>query len=86
MYNSSQFLDAFGNLNREAVRAHFLRVGRLDGLSRGDDVWIDDGKQWVMGRLVRRLPGDVWAVRVRGYSQFSGKTICTVANFGGKCL
>jgi hypothetical protein len=85
MYNQSEFLDAFGNLNHEAVRAHFLRVGKLDGLVKGDEVYIDFFGNWERVKLMRRLPGDVWLAKCLFNAGFISKTTVSVVNFGGKC-
>jgi len=83
MYNQSEFLDAFGNLNHEAVRAHFLRTGKLDGLRKGMCVYIDGGARWERARLIRRLPGDVWTAAPMERGLGAPKTIVMASNFGG---
>ena len=85
MYNQSEFLDASGNLNREAVRAHSLRVGKLEGLKKGDEVYIEFFGRWERVRLIRRLPGDVWLAKCLFDAGFFEKTTVSVANFGGRC-
>ena len=85
MYNQSEFLDASGNLNREAVRAHFLRTGKLDGLKKGDRVWIDDMGRWTTARCIRRIPGDCWLVKLDVQMMGMSKTVLMSSNFGGKC-
>jgi hypothetical protein len=84
MYNQHEFLDASGNLDHEAVRAHFLRAGKLDGLFKGDTVYIDAGQRWELVRLVRRLPGDVWTAKYLERSNSEPKTIVMCSNFGGR--
>jgi hypothetical protein len=84
MYNQSEFLDASGLLNHEAVRAHFLRVGKLEGLKRGDTVYIDGGPRWELARLVRRLPGDVWIAKYLERPSSEPKTIVMCSNYGGR--
>lgn len=86
MYNESDFLDASGRLNHEAVRAYFLRVGKLDGLVKGEDVWIDYMGQWVKARLIRRIPGDCWIAKLHLRMMGMEKTTVTVTNFGGKAV
>ena len=85
MYNQSEFLDASGNLNREAVRAHFLRTKKLEGLQKGDRVWINDMGQWVKARCIRRIPGDCWIVKLDIPMAGMTKTTLTSADYGGKC-
>jgi hypothetical protein len=84
MYNESEFLDASGNLDREAVQAHFLRVGKLDGLSNGDEVWIDDMGSWVRARCIRKIAGGCWIVKLHIQMMGMSKTTLTVNNFGGR--
>lgn len=84
MDNRSEFLDASGNLNHEAVRAHFLRTGKLDGLSKGDVVYVDWYGRWELVRLIRKIPGDCWMAQLLFYHPFCTKTTVSVANFGGK--
>lgn len=86
MYNQSEFLDASGNLKHEAVRAHFLRTGKLDGLKKGDRVWVEDFGFYQRATLTRRLPGDCWLAKLD--IEFMGvKTVTvSVGNFGGKCV
>lgn len=83
MYNQSEFLDASGNLNHEAVRAHFLRTGKLDCLKKGMSVYVDCGPKWERVRLIRRLPGDVWTAQYMERGLGAPKTIVMVSNFGG---
>jgi hypothetical protein len=85
MYNQSEFLDASGNLDREAVRAHFLRTGKLDGLVKGKVVYIDFFGRWEKVKLIRRLPGDVWLAKCLFDAGFFNKTTVSVVNFGGVC-
>jgi hypothetical protein len=85
MHNQSEFLDASGNLNHEAVRAHFLRTGKLDGLVKGDTVYIDFFGRWERVRLIRMLPGGVWLAKCLFDAGFFTKTTVSVVNFGGKC-
>jgi hypothetical protein len=85
MYDQVDFLDASGNLNHEAVRAHFLRVGKLSGLVKGEVVYIDFYGRWEKVKLVRRIPGDCWIARLLFHHPFCTKTTVTVGNFGGKC-
>lgn len=84
MYDNSPFLDASGNLNHEAVRAHFLRTGKLEGLQRGDVVYVEIDGRWRMAELLRRLPGDVWTCDTAGPPGTRFKTIVMCSNFGGK--
>lgn len=84
--NKNEFLDASGNLNHEAVRAHFSRVGKLDGLVKGDDVWVDHLGQWVKARLIRRIPGDCWIAKLHIRMMGMEKTSIMVSNFGGKVV
>jgi len=86
MYNQSEFMDASGNLNHEAVRAHFLRTGKLEGLDIGNYVYIDTGKRWELVRLIRRIPGDVWLAKYVLRASSAPKIIVSVANFGGVYL
>ena len=83
MYDQSDFLDALGNLNHEAVRAHFLRTGKLDGLKKGMCVYVNDGPRWERVRLIRRLPGDVWTAQYMERGLGAPKTIVMVSTFGG---
>lgn len=83
MYNESDYLDASGNLNHEAVRAHFLRAGKLEGLIKGMSVYVDTGDRWELVRLVRRCPGDVWIAKYLQRPNPEPKTIVMVSNFGG---
>ena len=85
MAYNSQFLDASGNLNREAVRAHFLRVGKLDGIKKGDEVWISDMGFWTKAKCVRAVAGGCWIVKLNVSMIGLSKTVLTVENFGGKC-
>ena len=85
MHNELAFFDASGNLNHEAVRAHFLRTGKLEGLSKGMCVYVSEGPRWERVRLRRRLPGDVWLAQYMERGLGAGKTIVAVANFGGVC-
>jgi len=84
MYNQSEFLNASGLLNHEAVRAHFLRTGKLDGLKKGDVVYVEFFGRWQRVRLIRRLPGDVWYGKCLFDAGFFDKTTVSVTNFGGK--
>jgi hypothetical protein len=83
MYNQSEFLDASGNLNHEAVRAHFLRTGKLEGLKKDMCVYVSDGPRWERVRLRRRLPGDVWLAQYLERGLGARKTVVAIANFGG---
>ena len=83
MYNQSEFLDASGNLNHEAVRAHFLRTGKLDGLKKGDVVYVDFDGGWRICVLRRRLPGDVWLAELGRRHPLVNKVVVTVETFGG---
>jgi hypothetical protein len=85
MYNQSEFFDALGNLDHEAVRAHFLRVGKLGGLEKGDLVWIAHYGQWVKARCIRRIAGDCWIVKLNIQFMGMSKTTLMCSNFGGKC-
>jgi hypothetical protein len=85
MYDESEFLDASGNLKHEAVRAHFLRVGKLSGLVKGDEIWIGDLGQWVKARCIREISGGCWIVKLHVQMMGMTKTTLTVSNFGGKC-
>lgn len=81
--NKSEFFDASGNLDREAVRAHFLRVGKLEGLKKGMCVYVDCGGRWERARLIRRLSGDVWTAQYMERGLGAPKTVVMVSNFGG---
>jgi hypothetical protein len=83
MYNQKEFLDASGNLDYEAVRAHFLRTGKLDRLEKGQTVWIDHNGMWVTGRLIRRIPGDCWIAKLDCPGLWYSKITVMVKNFGG---
>lgn len=83
MYNQSEFLDASGNLNHEAVRTHFKRLGKLDGLKKGDVVYVDEYGRWEAARLVRRIPGDCWLAKRTGGPMESATAVVTSGNFGG---
>jgi hypothetical protein len=85
MYNQSEFLDARGNLDKEAVRAHFLRTGKLEGLAKGDVVYIEFFGRWEKVRLIRRIPGDCWIGQALFDAGFFSKMTVSVTNFGGKC-
>lgn len=84
MYDQNNYVDALGNLNHEAIRAHFLSTGKLEGLKRGDAVYLDDGPRWVRVRLIRRIPGDCWIAQHMEGGLGAPKTIVMVCNFGGK--
>jgi hypothetical protein len=84
MYNQSEFLDASGNLDREAVQAHFSRVGKLDGLQKGDVVYVSFYEQWAEATLVRRIPGDCWIARLKVPYRGMHKIGVMSHNFGGK--
>ena len=83
MYSQSEFLDASGNLNHEAVRAHFRRVGKLDRLKKGQVVWVDEGGMWVKASLIRRIPGECWIAKLNNPGLFTNKVTVMVSNFGG---
>jgi hypothetical protein len=85
MYNQNEFLDASGNLSHEAVRAHFLRTGKLDGLVKGEEVYIDFECRWMRVRLIRRCPGDIWIAKPVIPLPMGNKVTVSVVNFGGKC-
>ena len=84
MYSQSEFLDASGNLEHEAVRAYFLSRGKLEGLFKGDTVYIDFYGRWEKVRLIRRTAGDVWLAKCLFYHPFCHKVMVSVTNFGGK--
>lgn len=83
MYNQSQFLDESGNLDREKVQAHFLRVGKLDRLEKNQKVWVDDGSRWVKARLIRRIPGECWIAQLEINNMYFNKITVQSSNFGG---
>lgn len=80
----SQFLNERGQLDHEAVRAHFLRVGQLSGLVRNDLVYVDHFGRWIVVRLTRRIPGDCWIAETHKKVDGVGKVVVMVGNFGGK--
>jgi hypothetical protein len=85
MYNQSEFLDASGSLDHEAIQAHFLRIGKLEGLRKGLVVYYDSGPYWVTCRLIRRLPGDVWLAKLDVPIGLVHKVCISVNTFGGVC-
>ena len=84
MHNRSEFLDTSGNLNREAVRAYFLRVGKLDGLKKKDLVYVSEDGYWHIAVLRRRIPGDCWIADLTGRVLGCRMITVTCSNFGGK--
>jgi len=84
MHDQTEFLDARGQLNHEAIRAHFLRVGKLDGLRKGDLVYVDHFGRWIIVRLIRRVPGDCWIADAWKKQDGYGKVVVMTSNFGGK--
>jgi hypothetical protein len=84
MCNQSEFLKASGQLDHEAVRAHFLRIGKLEGLAKDDLVYVDHFGRWIVVRLIRRVPGDCWIAEAWKKCDGFGKVVVMASNFGGK--
>lgn len=84
MYSNSEFLDASGNLNHEAVRAHFCQLGKLAGLRKGDVVYVDFDCGWELCTLRRQLPGDVWLAELHRRHPLVNKVVVCVNSFGGR--
>lgn len=84
LHDDSLFLNESGQLDHDAVRAHFLRVGKLTGLAKNDLVYIDHFGRWIVVRLIRRIPGDCWIAEVYRKVDGHSKVVVMVGNFGGK--
>jgi hypothetical protein len=67
----------------EAVRARFLRLGKLPEMTKGTVVYIDFFGSWEKVRLTRKIPGGCWIAKLMFRHPFCTKTTVSVTNFGG---
>lgn len=68
---------------QQASGDFIAKIGKLPKLERGQMVWIYVQDRWYAGQVGRRLPGDVYWVRITPPVGGCANFVVHVGNFGG---
>jgi hypothetical protein len=82
--NSHDDFVASNDSERDEIRAHFLRLGKLPDMANGEVVWVDFVNGWCQARIVRKIPGGCYIAKLSKPFMGVNKVTVMVKVFGGK--
>jgi len=82
--NSHDDFVASNDSERDEIRAHFSRLGKLPDMANGTVVWVDFVSGWRKAKIIRRMPGGCYIAKLPSTFMGVDKVTVMVKVFGGK--